>query len=333
MQRSVADGEPRGHGADPQAGVLTVQKSGRYVRVGNTEYPLASPGGNWALWSPTPVEGFRKIGNGWVRNIAPDEQLECFRVAHQGTYRGILVTVDPADDESDGRGTVRLDTRDPRAAELGFERFGFERPEVQSWLKFVPADDRDLVFTTTRTPEPMPWAASSVDARPQRSVPRPSDARPSEWGAFTLRLITALRGVTERVFLIVSVDGDPLRYVQFAGDPDKLYAEAPGVDVVADADESVLRAAGWKAPRVTQPNWISELPLPAYAIDFRELAERCVAALRDAYGVTSPDALAYRAWRDPEDLPPIEERTPERLAARDRGATSLEFTGLGRSLL
>lgn len=320
-----------------------MQKSGRYVRVGNTEYPLASPGGNWALWSPTPVEGFRRIGNGWVRNIAPHEQLECFRVAHHGTYRGIPVAVEPSGDESDGRGSVRLDTRDPRAAEHGFERFGFERPEVQSWLKFVPADDRDLVFTTTRTPEPMPWAASSADARPQRSVPRPSaaqpsaaqpsDAQPSEWGAFTLRLITALRGVTERVFLIVSVDGDPLRYVQFAGDPDKLYAEAPGVDVVADADESVLRTAGWKEPGVTQPNWTSELPLPAYAIDFRELAERCVSALRHAYGVTSPDALAYRAWRDPEALPPIEERTPERLAGRDRGATSLEFPGLGRPLL
>lgn len=305
-----------------------MQKSGRYVRVGKTEYPLASPGGNWALWSRTPIEGFRKIGNGWVRNIAPDEQLECFRVAHHGTYRGIPVTVEPGDGA-----LVRLDTRDPRAAEQGFERFGFERPELQSWLTFVPADDRDLVFTTTRTPEPMPWAASTRDAVAQRPVPRPSDAEPSAWGAFTLRLITALRGVTDGVFLIVSVDGDPLRYVQFAGDPDRLYAEAPARDLVADADEAVLRAAGWNEPGAAQPNWTSELPLPAYAIDFRELAERCVAALRDAYGVTSPDGLAHRAWRDPEALLPIGERTPERLAARDRGATSLEFAGLGRPLL
>lgn len=308
MQRAVAEDDARARDADPEAGVLTMQKSGRYVRVGNTEYPLASPGGKWALWSPTPVEGFRKIGSGWVRNIAPDEQLECFRVAHHGTYRGIPVTVEPGDGA-----LARLDTRDPRAAEQGFERFGFERPELQSWLKFVPVDDRDLAFTTTRTPEPMPWAQSTRDAVAQRPVPRPSDAQPSEWGAFTLRLITALRGVTDRVFLIVSVDGDPLRYVQFAGDPEMLHAEAPGGDVVADADESVLRATGWKEPGVAQPNWTAELPLPAYAVDFRELAERCVAALRDAYGVTSPDALAYRAWRDPEQA-------------------SLEFSGLGRAL-
>ncbi|WP_091030587.1 TY-Chap domain-containing protein [Microbacterium oxydans] len=301
----MAEDDARARGADPESGVLTMQKSGRYVRAGDTEYPLASPGGNWALWSPTPVEGFRKIGNGWVRNIAPDEQLECFRVAHRGTYRGIPVTVEPG-----GGALVRLDTRDPRAAEQGFERFGFERPELQSWLKFVSADDRDLVFTTTRTPEPMPWAASTRDAVAQRPVPRPSDAEPSAWGAFTLRLITALRGVTDGVFLIVSVDGDPLRYVQFAGDPGTLHAEAPARDLVADADESVLRAAGWNEPGAAQPNWTSELPLPAYASDFRELAERCVAALRDAYGATSPDTLVHRAWRDPEQ-------------------TSLEFPGLG----
>ena len=85
MQLSVGDADARARRADPEAGVLNVQKSGRYVRVGNTDYPLATPGGHWALWSSTPVEGFRRIGNGWVRNIAPDEQLECFRVEYSGT--------------------------------------------------------------------------------------------------------------------------------------------------------------------------------------------------------------------------------------------------------
>lgn len=312
MQRSEADDDARDRGADPEAGLLIVQKSGRYVRFGNTEYPLATPGGHWALWSRTPVEGFRKIGNGYVRNIAPDEQLECFRVDHRGMYRGIPVTVEPGGGEPDGRGSARLDTRDPRAAEQGFERFGFERPELQSWLKFVPVDDPDLVFTTTRRPEPMPWSPASRDAAAQRAVPRPADVEPSAWGAFTLRLITALRGVTDGVFLIVSVDGDPLRYVQFAGGPDGLHAEVPAADLVADADEAVLRTTGWEEPGAAQPNWTSALALPAYAIDYRELAERCVAALRDAYGATSPDALVHRAWRDPEQ-------------------TALEFPGLGRA--
>lgn len=314
MQLSVGDADARGRRADPEAGGLNVQKSGRYVRVGNTEYPLATPGGHWALWSSTPVEGFRRIGNGWVRNISPDEQLECFRVEHRGTYRGITVTVEPGGDGPDRRGLARLDTLDPRAAEQGFEMLGFERPELQPWLKFVPMDDPDLDFETIRTPEPMPWAATSRDAVAQRSVPRASDAQPSAWGAFGLRLVTALRGVTDQVFLIVSVDGDPLRYVQFAGDPDKLYAEAPGLDVVTDADETVLKAAGWEEPGVAQPNWTSELALPAYAADYREFADRCVAALRDAYRVSSPDVLVHRAWRDQEQ-------------------TSLEFPGLGRAQL
>ncbi|PRB18478.1 hypothetical protein CQ042_04115 [Microbacterium sp. MYb62] len=330
--------------------MLTVQKSGRYVRVGTEEYPLATPGGHWALWSRTPVLGFRKIGSGYVRNIAPDEQLECYRVEHRGTYRGIPVTVEPGGGasgggepdrgepgrgESDGGALVRLGTGDSRAAEQGFERVGFERPELQLWLKFVAVDDRELRFTTTRTPEPMPWAAPSDESRrtpAPRAVPRVPEGEPSEWGAFTLRLITALRGVTDRVFLIVSVEDDPLRYVQFAGGPDALSVEAPGIDVVVDADESVLRAAGWEPPGVAQRNWTTELSLPAYAIEYRELAERCVAALRDAYGLKSPDVLAHRAWRDPEQLPPGEERSPERLASLDRGEASLVFSGLGRAL-
>ncbi|MDX8052391.1 ABC transporter permease [Lentzea sp. BCCO 10_0798] len=116
---------------------------------------------------------------------------------------------------------------------------------------------------------------------------------------FTERLADTFRDVTDRVFLIVHAAADPRRYVQFAGEPDRLDAEAPAKDVVADADEFQLRRFEWVEPDVAQPNWTSSLRRPASTDEFAQLARRCVAALREAYGIVSPDELRYRAWCEP----------------------------------
>ena len=131
------------------------------------------------------------------------------------------------------------------------------------------------------TPAPTPW----------RVAP--------DWEPFTERLADAFRDVTDRVFLIVHAAADPRRYVQFAAALDLLDAEAPAEDVVADADEHLLRRAGWAAPDVAQPNWTSSLRRPALTDEFVQLARRCTAALHEAYGITSPGGLRYRAWREP----------------------------------
>ena len=151
----------------------------------------------------------------------------------------------------------------------------------------------------------------------------------SEWDEFGQRLASTFRQVSDRVFLIIASESDPARYVQFAGQSDRLDAEAPATDVVADADESALRGAGWSAPNSAQPNWSSSLVLPALKAEYEELAARCVVALRDAYGIDGPDELAYRAWREGEQIPTGETWTAEQIDRLDRGAESLELDALG----
>lgn len=149
------------------------------------------------------------------------------------------------------------------------------------------------------------------------------------WDAFGERLAFALRDVTDRVRLIVAVGDGPRRYVQLAAVPDRLDAEAPGVDVVADARVAVLAAAGWVQPTAQQPNWSSSLERPALTVELRALADRCVVALRDGYGVASPDALRYRAWREPETMPEGVTWSQERIDDLDRGDAALEIAALG----
>ncbi|MFJ4223984.1 TY-Chap domain-containing protein [Microbacterium sp. NPDC089695] len=149
------------------------------------------------------------------------------------------------------------------------------------------------------------------------------------WEDFGDGLTAALRQVADRVFLIIASEGDPTRYVQFAGQPGRLDAEAPSIDVVSGARESVLVDTGWTPPGPAQPNWSSSLPRPALTDEYRALAQRCVAALRDAYGIESPDELAYRAWRDAELIPAGETWSEESIARLDRGEDALDLPMLG----
>lgn len=61
-----------------------------------------------------------------------------------GTYRGLLVEAVP-----NSRGGMQLFTRDRRAPQEGFDPFGFERPELQEWIKIVTPDDPEFLVART----------------------------------------------------------------------------------------------------------------------------------------------------------------------------------------
>lgn len=150
-----------------------------------------------------------------------------------------------------------------------------------------------------------------------------------DWDAFRTRLANTLREVTDRVYLIVQSSENPHAYVQFAANLESLTAEAPGTDVVSETRESVLMGAGWSAPEPGRDNWFSLLPFPALTAEYDELAGRCVEALRDAYAISWPGHLTYRAWREPEH-----ERAPGRWKPKgsltlDPGEPELVLSQLG----
>lgn len=286
-------------------------KPGSYAVLGGVEYRLRPRGDGWALWTDQPTAGFTPLGRReFIREIGPEEQLECHDIKHRGTYRGLIVEIFSRNSQG-----LLVATREPSAGEEGFEG---SDPRDPYRLKTIPQDDPDLHFSTVRTRLPMPWM--------QR---KPRDQADFDWNDFRDRLAATLRRVSDRTNLIITSHLYPTRYVQFSGQADRLDAEAPGTDVVGGADESVLRLAAWQAPGATQPNWSSSLPLPALTSEYRELAERCVAALRNSYGIAFPDEMGYRAWREAEQIPLGQTWSAERVARMDLGAYSLEFPGLG----
>ncbi|MFC4124726.1 TY-Chap domain-containing protein [Nocardia rhizosphaerae] len=76
----------------------------------------------------------------------------------------------------------------------------------------------------------------------------------------------------------------------------------------AEGDQVII-AAGWQPPEDgLAGNWWLELPWPATAWRYHEVAAMVVTGLRDGYGVREPDELSYRAWDEsagnrPLDLP------------------------------
>lgn len=151
----------------------------------------------------------------------------------------------------------------------------------------------------------------------------------AEWNDFQERLAASLRHVTDRVFLIVASGDDARRYVQYTAVSDVLHGEAPGTDIVADADAAVLAASVWREPEAGQPLWTTSRPLPALTTEYRALAMHSVRLLRHAYGISSPSILRYRAWREAE-LPPAGARwSAKRRAQLDTGEARLEMPFLG----
>ncbi|GLY47682.1 hypothetical protein [Lentzea sp. NBRC 102530] len=246
----------------------------RFVKYRDVAYRVQHMPGKWWITADHAVdESFVQKGRRtFTRQLTHEDVLECYDLARPGTYRGLVVEV-----STTTAGAYVVTTRDPGASAEGFERRDHRTPLE----KEIAFEDTELEFTTTLTPVPMPWKLAH------------------DWDSFTERLVDAFRDVTDGVFLIVHAAAEPRRYVQFTAVPDRLYAEAPGTDVWADTDEVQLRRFDWAAPIVTQPNWTAELRRPALTAEFRRLARACAAALHEAYGITSPDELTYRAWRQP----------------------------------
>ncbi|GAB3293913.1 TY-Chap domain-containing protein [Pseudoclavibacter terrae] len=288
---------------------------GLYAVLDGVEYPVVRRDSGWALASPEPRSGFAPQQGEQLRTIGPEDPLEYVTINHSGTYRGLSVQVRPASAH-----TVQLSTRDRRSLDSGFLQFGFERPEIQEYVRSVELDDVDLQVATTREASAPPWLRNG-QARLEPGVA-------TTWSDFAGALASACEAVTDRVFLVVSGVGDARRYVQFAGGPTVLDAEAPGRDVVAAADERALRDAGWTPPRPGQPNWSTSARRRDERRALQALAEMSVAALRDGYSVGSPRLLTYTAWRDPQVFPDGASYTAEEWEARDLGTAAFEIPAL-----
>ncbi|MET4539497.1 hypothetical protein ABIE37_001269 [Arthrobacter bambusae] len=292
----------------PNRPASTSLAAGTYAMYDGVEVRLDRKGQGWELWTNERTVGFTSDERGrYVRRIAVGDplELECFRLEYHASYRGIDLAVGSAE------GPVMAWTSDSRSLAEGFKQV--DRGEYR---KTIPLDDPDLRITTSRTPIAVPWAT------------KPSNDGTPNWNDFRDRLVDTFRKTSERVILIIASDMDPKKYVQFAREAGRLEAEAPAADVVADAKEWVLSDAGWMRPGIAQPNWASSLALPALTTEYGAFAERCVAALRDAYGVANPDELRYRAWREAERMPEGETWSAKRVDRMDRGAPVVELPAL-----
>ncbi|WP_371201144.1 hypothetical protein [Microbacterium sp. BWT-B31] len=108
------------------------------------------------------------------------------------------------------------------------------------------------------------------------------------WQSFADRLVSTFRGLSARSLLIISAREDELRYVQFAGENDRIYAEASGAYPHTSKSAGVLASAGWTPGTNLAPNWSSTLRVPALTAEYTAFAGMSVLALRDSFDVTSP---------------------------------------------
>ena len=125
---------------------------GQELRVFAT---MGRPG--YRLLSYDPRPGFEQDERGvYLREVGPDEVLECVDYRSHGTYRGWDVGVSP---NRRGRVVLGLWTNDRRRPETDADAdaLGFDFREPGVWTKIVEPDDPDLEIVTTRTPVDPPW--------------------------------------------------------------------------------------------------------------------------------------------------------------------------------
>ncbi|CAM4518005.1 hypothetical protein NONI108955_40885 [Nocardia ninae] len=103
------------------------------------------------------------------------------------------------------------------------------------------------------------------------------------------------------------------RYAQFRQFDDILAAELGGdrwLEPAVQAGEKgneLIANAGWQPPDFDHVgNWWIESPWPLASADYRRLASMVVTGLRDAYRISEPSALAYRAWNENAGNSPME---------------------------
>jgi hypothetical protein len=138
-----------------------LEKRGLHARWKGIDYRLHRKSSGWVLQTDRATPEFDKAAftkhapARFERKVDPTEKLECFRISHSGSYRGIPVELSPSN-----QGRVMVVTKDPRARDNGFDSF-----ERDAWVKLIPANDRDLRITETRTPVPAPWLGADPGVR------------------------------------------------------------------------------------------------------------------------------------------------------------------------
>lgn len=119
------------------------------------------------------------------------------------------------------------------------------------------------------------------------------------WHAFTRGLATELVRLPDEAVLVIAAEGDPGCFVQVARANRVTLVEASVDRDLAPQGYRLMVAAGWRPPGGDQkPTWSFYIPSPIHAARYRRVAEACVLALRDGFGIGAPDSLVYRAWCD-----------------------------------
>ncbi|PPF47305.1 hypothetical protein C5B85_03315 [Pseudoclavibacter sp. AY1F1] len=193
---------------------------------------------------------------------------------------------------------MQLLTRDRRSLDVGFLQFGFERSEIQEYVRSVEPADAELQFATTREASAAPWLRNG-QARIEPGVP-------TTWRDVASALAATLEQLSHRVLVIVSASTDTWRYVQFAGGPAVLEALAPVRDVVAEADERALRDVDWtrqtRISRTGPAPLASETSVPSCTRLPRCPSRRCATATASrsrARSPTLPGGLRRRSLQGP----------------------------------
>ncbi|WP_051152721.1 TY-Chap domain-containing protein [Nocardia niigatensis] len=127
----------------------------------------------------------------------------------------------------------------------------------------------------------------------------------TDWNQFEVGLAEELAGLPAGALVTIDTkapDTEP-GFAQFAQSEDKVVAE---LGAYADLDReagvnapgaAVVLAAGWHPPVGSdRDNWWVELPWPVTSAIYRQLAAMVVIGLKDAFHVSSPTRLVYKAW-------------------------------------
>jgi hypothetical protein len=126
------------------------------------------------------------------------------------------------------------------------------------------------------------------------------------WEEFAEGLAEEFAGLPAGALLVLSEPGDRGRYAQFAQDEMELVAYVvvnffvPESAQATPQGEQAIADAGWNPPDGSglHENWWRTLPWPASSAQYRALADAVVTALRDGYGIASPDGWTYQAWNE-----------------------------------
>ncbi|MFD0692097.1 TY-Chap domain-containing protein [Actinomadura fibrosa] len=125
-----------------------------------------------------------------------------------------------------------------------------------------------------------------------------------DWETFADALAEDMATLAAGALVVISEPGESGRYVQFAQDDDQLDVDVVGNAFLDDSSrasvegEQKISLAGWTAPNAEYENWTLQLGWPASHVEYRALTEKMVVALRDGYGIASPETWRYRAWND-----------------------------------